>query len=348
MDKTLSALFGGLDLHADNTFCALLDAKQNVVFEKRPPNDLDAILKALEPYQKRIQKLAVESTFNWYWLVDGLQDHAYDIRLANPAHMKANIGLKHADDKTDARFIARQLALDILPEGYIYPRETRGVRDLMRKRGQMVQDRTTEAQRLTGLCARQTGQDLNTRAILASDLDTLFNKHAPSILMAQAGKDRIDFINKQIKELEKHILADLPNQDAYANLQTVPGVGPVLARCILLETGPITRFASAGHYASYCRTVPTEHTSNGKKKDDGEGKCGNPHLAWAFVEAAHFAARYCPEINAWFQRKLARTPKLRVLPVKALANKLAKACYFILRENKPFDLARLLHGNGKQ
>jgi transposase len=158
----------------------------------------------------------------------------------------------------------------------------------------------------------------------------------------------MDFINKQIKELEKHILADLPDQDAYNNLMTVPGVGPVLARCILLETGPVTRFASAGHYASYCRAVPTEHTSNGKKKDEGEGKCGNPHLAWAFVEAAHFAARYCPEINAWFQRKLARTPKLRALPVKALANKLAKACYFILRENKPFDLARLLGSNRKQ
>jgi transposase len=344
MDKTPSDLYGGLDLHSDNTYCALLDAERNVVFERRLPNHLEAILQALEPYQKRIKTLAVESTFNWYWLVDGLMDHAYDTRLANPARMQENIGLKHANDKTDARFIARQLILGTLPEGYIYPRETRGVRDLMRKRSQMVHDRTTEAQRLTGLCARQTGQDLSARKILDADLAGLFNQHKPSILMAEASKKHIRFLNDQIKELEKAILEQLPDKNAYELLQTGPGIGPVLARCILLETGPIKRFASAGDYASYCRAVPTSHTSNGKTKGEGNAKCGNKHLAWAFVEAANFATRFCPEINAWFQRKLSRNPNLRVVPVKALANKLSKACYFILRENKPFDLARLLGG----
>ena len=344
MANTQTALYGGLDLHSDNVFCALLDAQRNIVFERRMPNDLDTIKHALEPYQKRIKTLAVESTFNWYWLVDGLQDKGYDVRLANPAKIKSNIGLKHANDKTDARYLAQLLTLDILPEGYIYPRETRGVRDLMRKRGQMVQDRTQEAQRLTGLCARQTGQDLSARKILAANLPELFQHHAPSLLMAEAAKEHIHFINQQIKALEKHILEQLPDQDAYTLLMTVPGIGNVLARCILLETGPITRFKSAGHYASYCRAVPSEHTSNGKKKSEGEGKSGNAHLAWAFVESANFATRFSPEINAWFQRKVARKNNLRVVAVKALANKLAKACYFILRTGQPFDLARLLGG----
>jgi len=272
MSKAQTALYGGLDLHSDNTFCALLDEKRNVVFEQRLPNDINTIRQALEPHQKRIVKLAVESTYNWYWLVDGLQDSGYDVRLANPAKIKSNIGLKHADDQTDARYLAQLLTLDILPEGYIYPRETRGVRDLMRKRGQMVQDRTNEAQRLAGLCARQTGQDLSARKILAADLPELFHQHTPSIRMAEASKEHIAFINQQIKALEKHILAELPDQDAYALLMTVPGIGNVLARCILLETGPITRFKSAGHYASYCRAVPRQHSSNGKKKDEGEGK----------------------------------------------------------------------------
>ena len=133
MAKTPSALYGGLDFHKDNTYCALIDTGRNPVFERRLPNTLDSILKALEPYQQRIKTLVVESTFNWYWLVDGLRDHGYDTRLANPARMQENIGLKHANDKTDARFIANQLLLGCLPEGYIYPKETRGVKALANK-----------------------------------------------------------------------------------------------------------------------------------------------------------------------------------------------------------------------
>ena len=103
------ALHGGLDLHGDNVFCTLMDGARRIVFERRFPNDLATIREALDPYRKRIQALAVESTYNWYWLVDGLQGLNYPVKLANPARMQENIGLKHADDKTDARFIARQL-----------------------------------------------------------------------------------------------------------------------------------------------------------------------------------------------------------------------------------------------
>ena len=344
MTSNASPLFGGLDLHGNNVFCALLDEQRNVVFEKRLPNDIASVTLALEPYKNRVETLAVESTFNWYWLVDGLLETGYNTRLANPAKMKENIGLKHANDKTDARYIARQLSLGVLPTGYIYPKETRGVRDLMRKRGQMVHDRSTEAQRLTGLCARQTGQDLSAAKILDADPAQLFNGHAPSIRMAEISRRHIEFLNAEIKTLEKHILAELPDKDAYERLMTIPGVGPVLARCILLETGPITRFKNAGNYASYCRAVPTTHTSNGKKKGEGNAKCGNRHLAWAFVEAANFAVRFSPEINAWFQRKLAKNPTLRVIAIKALANKLAKACYFIMRDGTNFDLQKLIGG----
>jgi transposase len=122
---------------------------------------------------------------------------------------------------------------------------------------------------------------------------------------------------------------------------TVPGIGPVLARTILLETGPIERFAHAGNYASYCRAVRSEHTSNDHKKGAGNSKSGNKYLAWAYVEAATYAARFSPELRAWFQRKQARSGK-RVVAIKALACKLAKACYFILRDKTDFEVKRLL------
>ena len=109
---------------------------------------------------------------------------------------------------------------------------------------------------------------------------------------------------------------------------------------IRLETGPIGRFPGPGNYASYCRAVKTEHTSNNRKKGEGNGKSGNRYLAWAYVEAANFAVRYSPELRAWYQRKAARTK--RVVALKALANKLAKACYFIMRDGVSFDVKRLV------
>jgi len=110
-----TVLYGGLDLHGDNVFCTLMDAARNVRFERRFPNDLFTITEGLKPFRKWIKALAVESTYNWYWLVDGLRKVKYDVRLANPARMQENIGLKAANDKTDARFIARQLVNGILP-----------------------------------------------------------------------------------------------------------------------------------------------------------------------------------------------------------------------------------------
>ena len=112
------ALYGGLDLHGDNVFCSLLDSERQVVFEKRLPNDLVTIREALEPFRQRIGELAVESTYNWYWLVDGLRALKYRVKLANPALMQENLGLKAANDKTDARFLARQLVNGILPVRY--------------------------------------------------------------------------------------------------------------------------------------------------------------------------------------------------------------------------------------
>lgn len=338
--NSATALYGGLDLHGDNVFCSLLDERRSVVFEKRFPNDLSIIQAGLEPFRKRIVQLAVESTYNWYWLVDGLKGLAYDARLANPARMQENIGLKMASDKTDARFIARQLVNGILPEGYIYPVETRGVRDMLRRRLRLVQDRTSEWLGLEALVARHTGRSMSMRELQGCEIGQVLAGQPHALIMAEANLRHIEFLEKEIKALEKAVMAELPDREDYKRLMTVPGIGCVLARTILMETGPIERFKAAGNYASYCRAVKTEHTSNDKKKGICNGKSGNKYLAWAYVEAANLTIRYSPELRGWFQKKFSRSGK-RVIAVKAIANKLAKACYFMLRDGKDFDVKRL-------
>jgi len=134
-------LYCGIDLHSNNSLVSVINEKDRVVFEKRLPNDLMTIRNALQPYQAEMAGIVVESTYNWYWLVDGLIDTGYDVRLANTIAMKQYDGLKYTDDKTDARHLAHVFRLGILPEGYIYPFDMRCVRDALRRRLLMVRQR---------------------------------------------------------------------------------------------------------------------------------------------------------------------------------------------------------------
>lgn len=341
--KVEKDLCGGLDLHGDNVVCCLMDQQRQVAFERRLPNDLETIREALDPFRETIRVLAVESTYNWYWLVDGLQALGYDVKLANTAKMQENIGLKYADDKTDARFLARQLVMGTLPEGYIYPVETRGLRDMLRQRMRLVSARTGQWLSLENLVARHTGRAMNVEELTNCEIEDVLRSQPHALRMAQLNFRLIDNLKEEIKELEQAVMEEFPDRGGYQRLMTVPGIGLVLARTILLETGPIGRFKRAGNYASYCRAVKSIHTSNGKKKGEGNQKSGNKYRAWAYGEAATLSARYSPEIRAWFQRKLARSGK-RVIAVKALANKLSKACYFMLRDGVDFDVKRLVGG----
>ena len=145
-------------------------------------------------------------------------------------------------------------------------------------------------------------------------------------------------LNEQIKQLEVAVKARTKAHETLPPPKTVAGIGETLALTIALETGGIERFAKVGNFASYCRAVDSRRLSNGKKKGQGNVKNGNKYLAWAFVEAAHFAQRYCPEAKRFYERKKSRTNA--IVASKALAHKLARACYHMLKEKKPFDVKR--------
>ncbi len=115
----------GIDLHSNNALCGLMDESGRRLLHKKLPCDLATILQLLKPYRDRIATIGIESTFNWYWLVDGLQDAGYHVVLANPAAMQPYTGKKHTDDVSDAYFIAELLRLDLLPLAHIPDRKVR-------------------------------------------------------------------------------------------------------------------------------------------------------------------------------------------------------------------------------
>jgi len=147
----------GIDLHSNNHVVVIIDEEDKRVFEKRLSNDLSLTLKALSPYRKSLQGIAVESTFNWYWLVDGLQEQDYDLQLVNTAAVKQYDGLKYSGDHQDAFHLAHLMRLGILPTGYIYPKEQRAIRDLLRRRLSLVRTASTQLISAQSQIWRSTG-----------------------------------------------------------------------------------------------------------------------------------------------------------------------------------------------
>ena len=330
-------LYSGLDLHSTNTYIGILDTDFKRVFKKRVSNNLDLIVETLEPFKDQLKGLVVESTYNWYWLVDGLMDAGYGcVHLANPSAIKQYEGLKHSDDKHDAYFLAQLLILGILPQGYIYPKEDRPVRDLARKRMFLVKHKTAHILSLQSLIARCCGQRISTnqiRTLTLADLQQLL-KEEYLLLSAQANLNIIAFLIQQIKALEKAIKKKVKLDKAFEQLMTVPGIGFILAMTIMLEVGDISRFAKVGNFASYCRCVSSQRLSDGKSKGSGNRKNGNRYLSWAFVEAAQLGRRYSQRFGRYYDRKAAQTNT--IVATKALSNKLARICYYIMRDQVPF------------
>lgn len=328
----------GIDLHSNNSVVIVSDEEDRIVFSKRLPNDLGQIGAALEPHREDLAGVVIESTYNWYWLVDGLMATGYQVHLAHPSAIKKYEGLKHSGDFADAAYLAHLLRLGLLAEGYIYPREERGARDLARKRMQLVRYRTAQVLSIEGILMRQTGARMKGEAVkrlTAEQVDAF--AFAPDVSLAvEANRAVSQTLSQQIEALEQRLKQRVILRPEYHLLKTVPGIGDVLATTIMLETGTINRFTQVGNFSSYCRCVDSLKESNGKRKGEGNTKNGNKYLAWAFVEAANFALRCCPQAKRFYDRKKSKTN--RVLALKALAHKLARACYHMLRDQKPFDV----------
>jgi transposase len=333
-------LYGAIDLHSTNNVTVLIDEKDKVVYRKRLSNDLPLILEQLSPYASSLEGIVVESTYNWYWLVDGLMERGYKLHLANTAAIQQYEGLKYTDDHSDARWLAHLLRLEILPEGYIYARQERAVRDLLRKRSQLVRYRTANLLSIQNLFTRNTGSSIKANQIKALDPQQV-DELLPEGDLALAVKANLSVMlsaDEQTEILERTVTERVKLKPQFTFLKTVPGIGQILALTIMLETGDLRRFASVGNFASYCRCVGSQKISNGKKKGKGNTKNGNKYLGWAFVEAANYAIRFNARIKSFYQRKKSKTNG--IVALKAVAHKLCRACYYIIRDRVSFDVTK--------
>jgi transposase len=215
--------YAGIDLHSSNSFIGVIDGQDRRLYRKRLPNDLDTILSALS-----------ESTFNWYWLVDGLMDHGYKVHLANPSAIKQYEGLKHTDDDWDSFWLAHMRRLNILPEGYIYPKEHRPVRDLLRRRLLFVKHRTAHILSLQSMISRNLGTRMSVRAIkklTEADADDLFDS-TTLVFAASNNIVVISHLARIVKSIEKEVMSQVKLRKEFKLLLTIPGIGDILGLTI--------------------------------------------------------------------------------------------------------------------
>ena len=340
--RTKKTLYCGIDLHSNNAMYVVTDQTDKVVFKKRIPNQLPVILSALKPFKSKLVTVAVESTYNWYWLVDGLMEQGYPVVLANPAAIDQYDGIKDANDLTDAAFLAHLARLGILPTGYIYPKEERPVRDLLRRRTLIVRQRTATILSLQNMFMRQAALNMNWRKIrklTAEQRVDVLGDNEYLLFVTESQVDLIEVLNKKIIQFEKKVLEHAKLKPEFELLLSIPGVGLILGLTIMLETGTIDRFKKVGNFTSYCRCVRANKQSNGKSKGSNNSKNGNPHLAWAFVEVVHHAIRTCPQAKKFYDRK--KSKRNGALATKALGAKWSKGAYYVMKRQEPFDLKRL-------
>lgn len=335
----------GIDLHAREMYMCLVDSKGNkLVHTNIVGNDFAYFLKKIAPYRHSLTVVS-ECTFNWFWLADACFDAGITFVLGHALYMKHIHGGKNKNDKVDSEKLAHLLRSNLIPPSYIYPPARRPIRALLRQRMRYVWQRAAV---ITNLSMNQTAEGLVPITKGARDRDVwmarILERYENPLhqMSATCDVDVIRAYDVQIAKLEEEIirLAKKHNGRDYQLLNTVKGIGSILAITILFETDSIERFPSVKNFLSYARLVKGSVASAGKIKGLKGGKMGNPYLRWAFGEAAVICKRSDPLLVSYADRLIAKRGKFKGNAI--LAAKLARAVYYMLKNGTVFDVEKLV------
>lgn len=334
----------GIDLSARESHLCVVDDNLSVHLQQKAANELHSIAQLLDPFKPHL-KIVVESTFNWYWLVDGLHQLGFDVCLAHTLGLSLITHAKVKTDRRDAFALAKLLRAGLIPKAYIYPPSSRPVRDLLRRRLKAVALRAQEYGSLRQLLLREGILSTSRNQIkLADDTDLeAWFSHPLVVLAASQQLERIHLLSDQIAQLEHQILDLTRNKADYKRLLEIAGIGRILALTILYEIGEISRFKDVRHFSSYCRLVPGVAQSGAVSRRGRASKQGNRYLKSAFNQAAVVAVRSYPAIGRCYERHLQRHRggARKLVAYNVIAHKLAQAVYVVLKEGVDYNQQKL-------
>jgi transposase len=327
----------GVDLHTKRMYMCILDQEGNTRLHRNVRAKPHDFLSAIADFRDDLV-VGAECMFTWYWLADLCLEEKIKFLLGHALYMKAIHGGKKKDDKLDSEKIARLMRGGTFPLSYVYPREMRATRDLVRRRMFLVR-RRSELLAHVQMTNQQYNYDPFEKMLqYASNRDVLDRFEQPSVrLSVEADLKTVNHYDELLTQLEKDLVrqATLHDPRACRLLRTIPGIGKILSLVMLYEIHTIDRFPSVGDFLSYARLVTPKQTSDGKVTGHGGAKIGNVHLKWAFSEAVLWMLRYSEDAKSFLKRKEKKYGKTRAMTM--LARKIARAVYQMLKRNESFN-----------
>lgn len=333
----------GIDLHARSLYLCILNSAGQTLLHKECPAKPEPLLKLITPFLDGLV-IGVECMHCWYWVADFCKSHEIKFILGHALYMRAIHGGKAKNDRIDSFKIAQLIRGGNFPLAYVYPREMRSTRDLLRRRTHLVR----HGANLKAHVANTTSQynlppnKVNLKNVSAREplRHTFDDKSVQQMIDLDMAV--LECYHRELSQTEWYLEQQTKkDQPVYLNLlKTIPGIGRILALTILYEIGDIDRFESVQTFASYRRLVKCKAESAGKNYGTQGAKIGNGHLKWAFSEAAVLFLRGNDKAQRYLQRLQRRMSKSKAL--SALAHKLGRATFFMLKNKTVFDEQRFL------
>jgi transposase len=333
----------GIDLHARWMYLCILSHEGEVVFHRNLVAGPEPFLQAVAPFREGLV-VGAECIFTWYWLADLCEREGIEFVLGHALYMRAIHGAKVKNDRVDSQKIAALLRGGTFPMAYVYPREMRATRDLLRRRTYLVRHRADLLAHIQNTNSQynlpEFGQKI-ARKMHRVGLAEAFPDAAVQRSIA-VDVELIDHLDLVLDRLKDEIERTARHHDPQALflLRTVHGIGATLGLVILYEIQSIDRFARVQEFCSYARLVKCQHESSGKRSGKSWSKIGNVHLKWAFSEAAVLFLRANPEGMAYKKRLERKHGKAKSLSI--LAHRLGRAVFYMLKRRKAFDLKTFL------
>jgi len=333
----------GIDLHAKAMYVCILDQHGTKLVHRNLPTTPDAFLRVIAPYRDDLV-VGVECIFTWYWLADLCQQEGIAFVLGHALYMKAIHGGKAKNDKIDAHKIAVLLRGGMFPQAYVYPAAMRATRDLLRRRCHLVRQRAELLAHIQNTNSQYNLPEIGKRLTHKANREGV-EQHFPEPSVrktVEVDVALIDHYDQVLREVELYLTRTAKAHDgpSFARLQSVPGIGPILALVLLYEIQDIARFPRVQDFVSYCPLVKGAKASGGKRYGLSGKKIGNPQLKWAFSEAATLFLRQNQPGKEYFTKLERKHGKGKALTV--LAHKLARAVYYLLTREQAFDLHRFV------
>jgi transposase len=335
----------GIDLHARSMYVCILSQDGEILLHRNMKTSPETLLKAIAPYREDLV-VAVECIFTWYWLADLCAQEQIPFVLGHALYMKAIHGGKAKNDKIDSQKIAVLLRGGMLPQAYVYPAEMRATRDLLRRRMHLTRKRAEMLAHIQNTNSQynlpEIGKKLAYKANRAGVAERFPDPAVQKSIEVDLGL--IGYYDQVLNDLELTIVNTAKQHHAQTlyRLQSVPGIGKILALVLLYEIHDIVRFPRVQDFVSYCRLVKCTKESAGKRSGTSGAKIGNAYLKWAFSEATVLLLRNNPAGQKSVARLEKKHGKGKALTI--LAHKLARAVYYMLRRDTAFDLQKFLNG----